>query len=74
MGDIRVDGQQEGVFVRTVEKACFDRVAAAQQSGLQPMHPINDSHGMPVDKDGRKRSINIRQNFHMFRVQAAEAW
>jgi hypothetical protein len=51
---IRLDGEEERLFVRAVDETCFDALLATQLRRRQAMHPVNDTMTVLLDEYGRK--------------------
>jgi hypothetical protein len=59
--DILPDGVQEGLVLIAIEEPHPDFLLTAGDRGPKAMHPVNDPHGVAVDKDGRKFNLSLSQ-------------
>ncbi len=68
MRDVRLDGEDEGVRLVTVEEPHRYLVVAAPFRGAQSVDAVDDPHRRAVRDDGRQRCLCHRQHLHMFDV------
>jgi hypothetical protein len=73
MGDVRTDGGYERLAVVTVEELDLYALVTALLRRAQTMHPVDDSHRLPVHDNRRPLDARFGQHGYVINALAVEA-
>lgn len=73
MGDVRPDGGYERLVGVAVEELDLYALVAPQLRRAETMHPVDDSHGLPVYDNRRPVDARLSQHGYVINALAVEA-
>lgn len=61
MSDIRSNGQHERIFLFAIEEPHLNIGITTRGCCPEPMHPVDDSHGVAMHQDRRQGHVQLSQ-------------